>query len=153
LWRLLSPGISACEQGGRKMNRSGIVAVSLLLVFAWGVVVLAEEKSADSARPAKEALRYDGKSFDEWRTTLLTELKPERRCEAIKALATFGVNGYGPEAAAAIVEAVRGNKPSGDEDDEKVPAAAEIALVKIGIAAVPALADALQSDAVRRRLM
>ena len=49
-------------------------------------------------------LRYDGKTFDEWRTAWKTELSTEKRLEAVKALAAFGANGYGKEAAEAIVE-------------------------------------------------
>ena len=136
-----------------RSSRSAIVAVSLWFVFVAGVRVAAEEKSTDSPRPAKEALRYDGKSFVEWRALLLTELKPERRCEAFKALAMFGVNGYGSQAATAIAQAIRGNTPQGDKDDEEVVNAAEKALVKIGEPAIAVLAKALKSDAVRRRVM
>src|SRR5207237_336000 len=52
----------------------------------------------------RESLRYDGKSFNEWRTQLQTELKLESRIDAIKAFGEFGKRGYGPEAAEAISE-------------------------------------------------
>jgi beta-lactamase regulating signal transducer with metallopeptidase domain len=55
-----------------------------------------------------QSLRYDGKSFEEWKREWKTELKPERRAEAINAFAAFGANGYGEEAAEAILEVMRG---------------------------------------------
>jgi beta-lactamase regulating signal transducer with metallopeptidase domain len=56
---------------------------------------------------AREALRYDGKSFDQWYTELKTELKTERRTEAIRAFTEFGRRGYGKEATQAILEVMR----------------------------------------------
>jgi beta-lactamase regulating signal transducer with metallopeptidase domain len=67
---------------------------------------------ARAARP-KETLRYDGKSFDEWRDELEAELKPELRTEAIKAFAAFGANGYGREAAEVILGVMRGYDVTG----------------------------------------
>ena len=55
----------------------------------------------------KESLRYDGKSFDQWRKEFQTELKPELRREALWAFGTFGANGYGAEVAEIIVQAMR----------------------------------------------
>lgn len=58
-------------------------------------------------RPAafnKAHFRYDGKTFKDWRDVWKTELSTEKRLEAVKALAAFGANGYGREAAEAIVE-------------------------------------------------
>jgi hypothetical protein len=52
-------------------------------------------------------LTYDGKGFEYWRRTWRTELKVERRTEAIRALAAFGANGYGREAAETILEVVK----------------------------------------------
>ena len=49
-------------------------------------------------------MHYDGKSFEQWQTAWKTELSTEKRLETVKALAAFGANGYGQEAAAAIVE-------------------------------------------------
>ncbi len=53
---------------------------------------------------SKSALRYDGKTFDEWRKEWKTELSTEKRLEAVKALAAFGRAGYGKEAAEAILD-------------------------------------------------
>ena len=49
-------------------------------------------------------LRYDGRSFDEWRTQWRNELKVEERVEAINAMIAFGRAGYGREAAEAIFD-------------------------------------------------
>lgn len=105
------------------------------------------------ARFPKEALRYGGKSFDQWRTELLTELKPAVRIDGMKALAAFGANGYGAEAAAAVLELMRVHDvESLDEDDTAVVHAAFDALDKIDEAAVPALRHGLKEKSrnVRR---
>ncbi len=52
----------------------------------------------------KQTLRYDGKTFDEWRTAWQTELSLEKRLEVVKALAAFGANGYATQAAESIVD-------------------------------------------------
>jgi hypothetical protein len=51
-------------------------------------------------------LRYNGKTFDEWRTIWQTELSTGKRTEAVKALAAFGSSGQGTEATEAILEVV-----------------------------------------------
>lgn len=62
----------------------------------------------DAEEPDRESLRYAGKSFQHWRQEAQTELKPELRLEALKALGFFGAAGYGPEAARVVIEAMRG---------------------------------------------
>ncbi|MBA4104258.1 MAG: hypothetical protein C0485_00745 [Pirellula sp.] len=52
----------------------------------------------------KPTFLYDGKTFDQWRDLWKLELNPERRIEAINALATLGKTGYGAEAADAILD-------------------------------------------------
>src|SRR5262245_61994396 len=52
----------------------------------------------------REDLRYDGKPFAYWETFPRTELKAERRIEALRAMAAFGSRGYAKEATAALVE-------------------------------------------------
>jgi hypothetical protein len=52
----------------------------------------------------KSDLRYEGKTFDEWRAAWKTELSTNKRVEAVKALAAFGANGHGKDAAQAILE-------------------------------------------------
>jgi hypothetical protein len=49
-------------------------------------------------------LRYNGKTFDQWRNAWQTELSTEQRLESVRALAAFGANGYGKEVAQSIVE-------------------------------------------------
>ncbi len=63
--------------------------------------------NADPLRPAetgKSALRYDGKSFDEWRDLWKNELSTTKRTDAIKALAAFARAGYGKEATKTILD-------------------------------------------------
>ena len=62
---------------------------------------LAPVTATDSA---KANLRYDGKTFEQWRNTWSTELSTTKRLEAIRALAAFGRAGYGKEAAATILD-------------------------------------------------
>jgi hypothetical protein len=56
------------------------------------------------AAPAGTQLTYDGKTFDQWQSLVRTELNPERRAEAVEALAAFGRAGRGRDAAIAIFE-------------------------------------------------
>jgi protein involved in polysaccharide export with SLBB domain/HEAT repeat protein len=95
----------------------------------------------------REAMRYDGKDFSQWRTELLTELKADIRVEGLKALSAFGTNGYATEATAAIWEMMRGyQSPPSNPDDHKVVNAGLQAIAKIGPAAVPELRKALKDD-------
>lgn len=88
-------------------------------------------------------LSYGNKTFAEWRGMLVSDLKPEVRIEAIKALSAFGANGYGKEAAEAIIEVMRGYDPAGG-DDRPVIDAAYSAFRKIGPEGVPVLLDELK---------
>ena len=56
---------------------------------------------------APRSLLVQGKTFEQWREQLLTELDPTIRAEAFRAFALFGANGRGKEATEAIVEAVK----------------------------------------------
>jgi HEAT repeat protein len=94
------------------MRRTHVVAVLLGQIvfssFCGSLIGLAAENESSPTAPVdRERLLYDGKSFDEWKDELATELKPERRAEAIKAFAAFGANGWGEEAAAVVLDAVR----------------------------------------------
>src|SRR5207237_2431758 len=105
------------------------------------------KKPAPLPKVNREALRYGGKNFDQWRVELLTELKSDIRIDGIKALTAFGVNGYGPEAAAAVLETVKGYDVTLPyKDDEEVYKTANEAVERIGAPAVPALRDALAGD-------
>jgi RNA polymerase sigma factor (sigma-70 family) len=164
----LAPNVVALAEGVLKMTgpsrqRIVVAALVLLIVAGSGAGLLAlrgadqekgnapprpaeADKPAETRRPPKEALRYGGKDFDEWRSVLRTDLKPETRVEAIKALCAFGANGYGREAAAAVVEALRGYDIGAvDQDDFKVVDAAALGLAKIGAEAGPALLDELKT--------
>jgi len=59
---------------------------------------------ATAAGDDKSNLRYDGKTFSEWRNVWQTELSTEKRLQAIKALAAFGRAGYGKEATETILD-------------------------------------------------
>jgi HEAT repeat protein len=100
-----------------------------------------QKPAAETRRPAREALRYGGKTFEDWHNTLVIDLKPEVRAEAIKALSAFGANGYAREAVPIIVEAMRGYyMAEGLGDDQLVVNAARDGLGKIGAeAAMPVL--------------
>jgi hypothetical protein len=62
--------------------------------------------TAASSRPASSPtnLRYEGKTFEEWRDASRIELSTERQLVAVQALAAFGANGYAREATDAILD-------------------------------------------------
>jgi HEAT repeat protein/beta-lactamase regulating signal transducer with metallopeptidase domain/protein involved in polysaccharide export with SLBB domain len=104
-----------------------------------------EGGTPQAAKVPKDALRFGGKSFVEWRTELTTELKPDARIDGLKALSAFGMNGYAKEAMATILELVRGYDPAlDDHDDQRVLRAAYQALARIGEPAALALRDQLK---------
>jgi RNA polymerase sigma factor (sigma-70 family) len=110
-----------------------------------------EEKPAEDGVP-KEDLRYGGKAFREWRIVLITDLKPDVRIEAMKALGAFGSNGYGAEATAFIVQTMKKydwEKLTGE--DRLVLDAAWKQLAVIGPNALPALAKEMDGDNVNNR--
>jgi HEAT repeat protein/beta-lactamase regulating signal transducer with metallopeptidase domain len=110
----------------------------------------AEPPAAQDPKPAappvpKADLTYGGKSFEQWRTELVTELKPEVRIEGIKALSAFGANGYEAEAAQAILDIMKGYDVTlRNQDDDRVIAAALEAVRKIGPAAQAPLVAGLK---------
>lgn len=101
------------------MKRSAVLAALTACLLGAGlrVQLVAQEKSndvpaAESTAAAKEPtlpkvpreeLRYDGKSFEDWQRVFQTELKTERRVEAIGAMWQFACNGYAQEAAETLV--------------------------------------------------
>ena len=66
------------------------------------------DSSFDATRFKPAQLTYDGRTFEEWRTKLLTELKPESRLEAADAVLRFGMNGRGREAIEAMLQVLDG---------------------------------------------
>lgn len=112
----------------------------------------AAPKISVAAKPKREALRYGGKSFDQWRVEMETELKPEVRADAMTALAAFGANGYGAEATRTIVDLMAGYElNSGFPKDKQVVEAALQAIGKIGEPSLPLLWKSVLSDNERSR--
>lgn len=105
----------------------------------------AEQEITDEWHPPKAQLRYGGRSFEEWRQQLLTDLQPKTQLEAIEALRAFGEKGYERE----VVESL---SPVLGSKDDALRSQAFFTLKKIGALALPALLKALRSDdaAVRR---
>ncbi len=77
-----------------------VLLATLVLVYAAGVATAQVQPGADP----RDRLRYDGKSFSYWQAYLQSELKQERRVDALRAMAEFGTRGYAKEAASAVVE-------------------------------------------------
>jgi HEAT repeat protein len=116
-----------------------------------------KKKTLPDKPPAKrvkrEALRYGGKNFDQWRTELETELKSEIRIDGLTALAAFGANGYGTEATRTILDMMKNynqnqlvNRAGSPSKDQAVVDAAYEAILKIDDAAVPLLVESLGDD-------
>jgi len=100
--------------------------------------------NAPQSAPARLAgdrtlLRYGGMSFDEWEEQLVTDLEPESRMEAIKAIGVLGANGYAEEAVRAISKTFAAG-------DAAVNSTACSALAKIGAPAVEVLVGAFGSN-------
>jgi HEAT repeat protein len=111
-------------------------------------------KPAEEIRPpAREKLRYAGKSFDDWRSVLLTDLEPATRARALIAMGEFGANGYGREAVLAIVEAMRRcDLARNDQDALTVLEAGVRAVAKIGADALPIVVGELKKGKKNGRL-
>lgn len=101
--------------------------------------------------PSRDELRYDGRSFRQWRRELMTELNPSRRAEAMRAFSAFGRNGYTREAVGAILDASRQMRRPTKNTPWEEPAdlfreAALVALMDLKPAAVvEVVADRLKS--------
>jgi hypothetical protein len=128
----------------------------LIVLAVIGVCLVPSPAWGQPAGVKKEDLLYDAAPFDFWKDRLQTELKPERRIEAIQALAAFGVNGYGAEASAIIVDIARTYAPpasfqlkeSDMTPDERVAYHAMQGLLKIGTPAAPALLKAVEHPTI-----
>lgn len=102
-----------------------------------------------ASRP-REALRYSGRTFDDWRDQLVNDLEGQTRFKAMPAIVAFGRHGYADEAAAALGEAL-------DSDEDQLVSNAANHLVLLGEPAVRPLLEALRrkrpndrADVVRR---
>lgn len=89
------------------------------------------------AKAAKQAvdkalLRYGGKSFGEWRQTLLTDLEPDTRIKAINAFKVFGAVAYEDEIVATIRDVLKTDQS--DLSDRSVQNAAFDLLSRMGAA-------------------
>src|SRR5262249_31413833 len=92
----------------------------------------------------REDLRYAGKTFEQWKRDLLTELKPEIRIDGINAMREFGGNGYGKEATEVILEIARGmDSDQSSAGASGVERACHQAIRRIGEPATPALLRAI----------
>lgn len=117
-----------------------------------------EEKESPPAapvktRPKREALRYGGRNFDQWRVEMETELKPEVRADGMAAMAAFGANGYAAEATRTIVELMAGyDLDTRDDKEKKVVEAASEAIDTIDKAALPVLWEIVCVGNERSRL-
>jgi len=87
-----------------EVQRRKIALDKAQLEMGWLQLQLEEIAKPTSAEKQDPTLRYDGKTFDEWRNLWRTELKTEKRTEAIHALAAFGRAGYGKEAVETIFD-------------------------------------------------
>lgn len=140
------------------------IALGLLCVFA--VPCRADDlPKQDEKVPKREVYRYDGKTFDQWRTSMLTELKPERRVDALVAMKAFGMRGYEKEAVAAVMLLVEDHFREHGQDqrnydgsglgikpgEDKVLAAARAALVAMQPTSQPLLLEGLKSPNAKIR--
>ncbi|MGD9721605.1 MAG: M56 family metallopeptidase [Pirellulales bacterium] len=116
-----------------------------------------------SAAPSSQrVLLYGGRDFDAWAEDLRSDLSPQQRTEAIKALATFAANGYGRQAAQEIVNAMQGysiwmrdNSPVGQLKEAALAAFQPSALDPATIPpadARPVVLEALKSNHNNQRL-
>ena len=120
-------------------------------------IVPADEQVGDATgdKPSakKDQFRFKGKDFAAWKEALLTELDAERQIEAIKALGTFGVNGFHEESAAAILELIKRKdaRSQSEPDDAKVIDTAQSTIARIGTKAFPVIDKELASKSVNDR--
>ncbi|HTU17965.1 MAG TPA: HEAT repeat domain-containing protein [Gemmataceae bacterium] len=113
----------------------------------------APPKTPVAAKPKREALRYGGKNFDQWRIEMETELKPEVRADGMTAMAAFGANGYSVEATRTILELMAGYDLNTDNTkDQEVVKAASDAIFKIADPACPVLWESVWGGNERSRL-
>ncbi len=120
-------------------------------------------ESAIKEAARKSKVRYEGKTFEEWREIFLTDISPKVREESLETLEAFARHGYAAETAAAILEIMRQNKDfiamilEADPNTKETEAETAdklfiencgIALKKMGVDAVPALREGLKGSHV-----
>jgi len=101
----------------------------------------------------KASLRYDGRTFDQWRRELLTELKTERCVEALNALAAFAPHGFARDAAEVVLEATANlDLSSYNWNDNGFKSSAVSVFAKLDAKeALPVLLRALQTGTTNNR--
>lgn len=134
-------------------------AISLFMrmaVVGSSLCLLGPTARTDEPPLGAQELRYDGKPFAYWRDYARTELKPERRVEAIRALAAFAVRGRASESAQAIVSIVKeyGEDAHGFSNPEPTPEQrlikeARDQVLRLGSPGVDALIQSRQDRNVR----
>jgi HEAT repeat protein len=146
----LGESLGRVELGGLTLEEATTVIEERLEEKGWKKTYLKVHLSF--AAGSKESLSYGGKNFNAWRTILMTDLKPEVRADAIKALAALGTKGYGEEAAAAIIDTMRDyDVTRQSSEDGPVIQAAFTGIRRLGVAAVPSLITELRSGRTNGR--
>ncbi|MBN1909688.1 MAG: hypothetical protein JW818_08115 [Pirellulales bacterium] len=92
---------------GRTPDYDRLHKNSLAMIAQCNSLAATLKREQAEAKKILDTLRYDGMSFQQWRDTAQTELKPERRTETIRAFGAFASKGYGQEAVKAILEIMR----------------------------------------------
>jgi beta-lactamase regulating signal transducer with metallopeptidase domain len=114
--RLLSPELAFDSRFKR-----GLILVGLVALIGFGLLRFRSQPTPPpidypTADPASASqgdsvvptdLKYDGKTFAQWKREYLTELNPDRRTEAVKAFAAFASSGYGKEAVDVLFDVVK----------------------------------------------
>jgi HEAT repeat protein len=141
----------------------GMLLVGLALLAARaGSGLAAKDGAAANKEPdkpssvpqlPKERLRYEGKTFEQWREVLFIDLSAKTLAEALNAMGAFGRKGYGPEAATAILKRMGDYDAECDDDPQhNLTLTAIGSLEKIGPAALPLLQRGLQDSNGNARL-
>jgi len=113
----------------------------------------ASENTRSRKNIEKASLRYDGQTFYQWRLELLTELKTERRIEALNAIAAFAPHGFARDAAEVVLEATANlDFSSFNRKSDKFRSSAISVFAKLdAAAALPVLLQALQTGTTNNR--
>lgn len=105
---------------------------------------------SDNEITSREQLRYDGKSFEEWKTILRTEIKTDRVVESIHVMVFFATRGYEKEAIAEVAGVLRRMPPTHalreSMEFSRVMPASATALRLLGEASIPEMIKFLKSD-------
>src|SRR5262245_60351611 len=118
------------------------------------ILLSAQMPTAKADQPSKrEQMRYDRRTFEEWRDDLQTELKLKRRLEALRAMQIFAAHGYASEASEAalsVLAVCEREQHFGDEDASLICAIEEV-LITAGNSAQPALVAALRGNSAKQK--